>query len=206
MIKCILKIFLFATFAQSILFGQFGQNKVQYKGFTWYYVQTKHFDIYFSQRGKEIAEFTTKAAERALTSLQNSYNYKINNRITIIVYNSINDFQETNTTDQYLSEGIQGFTELFKNRVVIQFMGSYKDFRHLIHHELSHAILNDMFYGGSIQNIIANRISIVLPLWFNEGMAEYQALGWDIKSDMFIRDIAISENLPDIMQLNGFLA
>lgn len=206
MIKCILKIFLFATFAQSILFGQFGQNKVQYKGFTWYYVQTKHFDIYFSQRGKEIAEFTTIAAERALTSLQNSYNYKINNRITIIVYNSINDFQETNTTDQYLSEGIQGFTELFKNRVVIQFMGSYKDFRHLIHHELSHAILNDMFYGGSIQNIIANRISIVLPLWFNEGMAEYQALGWDIKTDMFIRDITISEHLPDIMQLNGFLA
>ncbi len=25
-----------------------------------------------------------------------------------------------------LSEGIEGFTELFKNRVVIQFMGSYK--------------------------------------------------------------------------------
>ncbi|MCH8325279.1 MAG: PD40 domain-containing protein [Bacteroidetes bacterium] len=204
--KCIFKIFLFVIFTNSILFGQFGKNKVQYKGFTWYYVQTKHFDIYFSQKGKEIAEFTTKAAEQALTSLQNSYNYKINNRISIIVYNSTNDFQETNTTDQYLSEGIQGFTELFKNRVVIQFMGSYKDFRHLIHHELSHAVLNDMFYGGSIQNIIANRISIVLPLWFNEGMAEYQALGWDIKTDMFIRDIVISENLPDIMRLNGFLA
>ena len=165
MIKYIFKIFLFVIFTNSILFGQFGKNKVQYKGFTWYYVQTKHFDIYFSQKSKEIAEFTTKADEQALTSLQNSYNYKINNRISIIVYNSTNDFQETNTTDQYLSEGIQGFTELFKNRVVIQFMGSYKDFRHLIHHELSHAVLNDMFYGGSIQNIIANRIFLLFPFW-----------------------------------------
>jgi len=206
MIKSILKIFLFIILIQTIIFGQFGKNKVQYKGFTWYYVQTNHFDIYFSEKGKDIAEFTTKKAEEALESLQNSYNYKINNRISIIVYNSTNDFQETNTTDQYLSEGIQGFTELFKNRVVIQFMGSYKDFQHLIHHELSHAVLNDMFYGGSIQNIIANRISIALPLWFNEGMAEYQALGWDIKTDMFIRDISLSENLPDIEQLNGFLA
>jgi len=206
MIKYIIKIFLFIIFIQSIIFGQFGKNKVQYKGFNWYYVQTNHFDIYFSNKGRDLAEFTTKEAEESLESLQNSYNYKINNRITIIIYNSTNDFQETNTTDQYLSEGIEGFTELFKNRVVIQFMGSYKEFRHLIHHELSHAVLNDMFYGGSIQNIIANRISISLPLWFNEGMAEYQSLGWDIKTDMFIRDIAISENLPDINQLNGFLA
>ena len=206
MVKNVFKIFLFVIFAQSILFGQFGKNKVQYKGFTWYYVQTKHFDIYFSQKGRDIAGFTTKAAERALTSLQNNFNYKINNRISIIVYNSTNDFQETNTTDQSLSEGIEGFTELFKNRVVIQFMGSYKEFKHLIHHELSHAVLNDMFYGGSIQNIIANRISISFPTWFNEGMAEYQSLGWDIKTDMFIRDISISENLPDISRLNGFLA
>jgi len=206
MIKSVLKVFLFIILVQSVTFGQFGKNKVQYKGFTWYYVQTKHFDVYFSTKGKYLAEFTTKAAEHALASLQKSYNYKINNRITIIIYNSTNDFQETNTTDQYLSEGIEGFTELFKNRVVIQFVGSYKDFRHLIHHELSHAVLNDMFYGGSIQNIIANRISITLPLWFNEGMAEYQALGWDVNTDMFIRDISISEHLPDIQQLNGFLA
>jgi len=50
MVKNVFKIFLFVVFAQSILFGQFGKNKVQYKGFTWYYVQTKHFDIYFSQK------------------------------------------------------------------------------------------------------------------------------------------------------------
>ncbi|MGE5805669.1 MAG: peptidase MA family metallohydrolase, partial [Ignavibacteria bacterium] len=123
-----------------------------------------------------------------------------------IVYNSTNDFQETNVTDQYLSEGIEGFTELFKNRVVIQFMGSYKKLRHLIHHELTHAVMNDMFYGGSIQNIIANNITIQLPLWFSEGMAEYQALGWDIDTDMFIRDAAINEYLPDLQQLEGYFA
>jgi hypothetical protein len=108
--------------------------------------------------------------------------------------------------DQYLSEGIEGFTELFKNRVVIQFMGSYKKLRHLIHHELTHAVMNDMFYGGSIQNIIANNITIQLPLWFSEGMAEYQALGWDIYTDMFIRDAAINEYLPDLQQLEGYFA
>ena len=190
----------------SLVFAQFGQNKVQYKDFTWYYIQTDHFDIYFCQHGENLAEFTSKIAEESLDSIQKSFNYRINNRIAIIVYNSQNDFQETNITDQYLSEGIEGFTELFKNRVVIQFMGSYKEFRHLIHHELTHAVINDMFYGGSIQNIISNNITVNLPLWFNEGMAEYQSLGWDKNTDMFIRDAAISEYLPDIPNLGGYFA
>jgi Tol biopolymer transport system component len=190
----------------SIIYGQFGKNKVQYKDFTWYYIQTDHFDIYFTEKGDNLAEFTSKEAEASLISIQNSFDYRINNRISIIVYNSQNDFQETNITDQYLSEGIEGFTELFKNRVVIQFMGSYKEFRHLIHHELTHAVINDMFYGGSVQNIISNNITVNLPGWFNEGMAEYQSLGWDINTDMFIRDAAISEYLPDIQNLGGYFA
>jgi len=204
--RIIIKIVLLFFFLPSIIFGQFGKNKVQYKDFDWYYIQTEHLDIYFNQNGETLAEFTSKAAENALTLIQNSFNFKINNRITLIIYNSQNDFQETNVIDQYLSEGIEGFTELFKNRVVIQFMGSYKKFRHLIHHELVHAVMNDMFYGGSIQNIISNNISINIPGWFSEGMAEYQALGWDVDTDMFIRDAAINEYLPDIAALNGYFA
>ncbi len=193
-------------FVQLSVFAQFGTNKVQYKDFNWYYIQTDHFDIYFSDKGSELAEFTSKAAEKALTSIEKSFNYKINNRITIIVYNSTNDFQETNITDQYLSEGIEGFTEIFKNRVVVQFMGSYKEFRHLIHHELTHAVMNDFFYGGSLQNIISNNISLSLPQWFNEGMAEYEALDFDVNTDMFIRDAVINEYLPDIPRLSGYIA
>ncbi len=203
--KILLSLLLF-TLSQVCLYAQFGQNKVQYKDFTWYYIQTDHFDIYFSSKGTRLAEFTAKEAENALKSIENSFNYKINNRITIIIYNSTNDFQETNVTDQYLSEGIEGFTEMFKNRVVVQFMGSYPEFRHLIHHELTHAVMNDYFYGGSLQNIITNNISLSLPQWFNEGMAEYQSLGWDINTDMFIRDAIINEYLPDINQLRGYLA
>lgn len=205
--RLLIKIFAFLiAFNFAYVYGQFGQNKVQYKDFTWYYIQSKHFDVYFSQDGGKLAEFTASAAEDALKSIERSFNYKINNRITIIIYNSHNDFQETNVTDEYLSEGIGGFTELFKNRIVLPYEGSYKSFRHVIHHELVHGVINDMFYGGTAQNIISNNISIQLPLWFNEGMAEYQSLGWDTNTDMFIRDAAISEYLPDIPQLNNYFA
>lgn len=202
-IKIILLVLVLSTTA---VFAQFGKNKVHTKDFDWYYIQTDHFDIYFANGGETITEFAAKAAEDAVKSIQNTFNYRINNRISIIVYNSQNDFQETNVIDQYLSEGIQGFTELFKNRVVVQFTGSYKQFRHLIHHELVHAVMNDMFYGGSIQNIISSNISLQFPMWFTEGLPEFESLGWDVDTDMFIRDAAISEYLPEINRLDGYFA
>src|SRR5437016_5966604 len=99
----------------------FGQNKVQYKVFDWKFIQSKHFDVYFAQNGESIAQFTAFVAESSLASLSNNLGYDIQNRIPIIVYNSHNEFQQTNVLDEYLSEGIGGVTELFKNRVNVPF-------------------------------------------------------------------------------------
>ncbi|MFI5253540.1 MAG: peptidase MA family metallohydrolase [Bacteroidota bacterium] len=184
----------------------FGQNKVQYRDFDWYFIQSSHFDVYFSQGGEYIADFAADIAESSYASISKSFRYQITNRIPIVVYNSHNDFQQTNVVSEYLEEGIGGVTELFKNRVVLPFEGDYGKFRHVIHHELVHAVLNDMFYGGSIQSIISNNITLQLPMWFNEGLAEYEALKWDVNSDMFLRDATIHEYLPPIQYLNGYMA
>lgn len=192
------------VFISSIAFGQFGQNKIQYKDYGWVFIQTKHFDIYFIEDGKVNAEFAAAAAEDAIEDIQKKLDYQINNRISLIIYNSHNDFQETNTTDSYLGQGTGGFTEPFKNRVVFPFEGSYKKYRHVIHHELVHAVMRDMLYGGTIQNIVAKGISLQLPHWFHEGMAEYLSSDWETNSDMFIRNAIINDFLPDIQRLSGY--
>lgn len=195
---------LILIFFTSSIFAQFGKNRVQYKDFEWMYIQTTHFDIYFSKEGIDIAEFTANIAEEALESIMSDINYQINNRIALIVYNSHNDFTETNTTQGYLSQGIGGFTEPFKNRVVFPFEGDYSKFAHVISHELVHAVMRDMLYGGTVQNIIAKNITLQLPHWYHEGMAEFLTSGWETNSDMFIRDAIINTYLPDIPGLSGY--
>ena len=197
----------FAAIGHPATAQYFGKNKVQYKDFRWSYIQSSHFDVYFSQDGYTVAEFTAMTAESALVHIQKTFRFRITTRIPIIVYNSHNDFQQTNVVQPYLEEGIGGVTELLKNRVIIPFEGDYKKFRHVIRHELVHAVINEMFYGGSIQNIVSNNIQLRLPLWFNEGLAEYTAMdGWDISSDMFLRDATVNNYLPPINYLNGYFA
>ncbi len=185
---------------------EFGKNKVQYTNFNWFYIQSDHFDVYFTDGMESLADFTATTAESSYVAISRSFHYQLVNRVPIIVYKSHNDFQQTNVVSEYLEEGIGGVTELFKNRVVIPFEGDYKKFRHVIHHELVHAVLNDMFYGGSLQSILTNNITLQLPMWFNEGLAEYEALRWDTDSDMFLRDATVHEYLPPINALYGYYA
>lgn len=190
-----------------ISYPQFGQNKVQYKEFQWKYMQTKHFDVYFSQGGQYIGEFAAVVAESSLASLSRNLDYHISNRIPLVIFNSHNEFQQNNILDDYLPEGVGGVTELFKNRALVPFEGDYEKFRHVIHHELLHAFMNDMYYGGSIQNIISKNISLNFPLWFNEGMAEVQSLyGLDKKTDMFMRDAVINNYVPPLEYINGYFS
>ncbi len=198
--------FLLLIVFPSLLTAQFGKNKVQYKKFEYSFIQSTHFDIYFTQDGEYLARYVANVAENALSSISKEFRYQINNRIPIIVYNSHNDWQQTNVVSDYLEEGIGGVTELFKNRVVVPFEGNYPQFRHVIHHELVHAVINDMFYGGSIQSIITNNIRLQLPMWFNEGLAEYESSRWETNSDMFMRDATIHQYIPPIQYLGGYFA
>jgi Tol biopolymer transport system component len=203
----IIVISLFSLLIQDSLFAQFGKNKVQYKFFKWQFIQTKHFDIYFSQDGYDIAEFTATVAESSLVSLSKNLNYNIINRIPIVVFNSHNEFQQNNVIDEYLPEGVGGVTEMFKNRVLVPFEGDYEQFTHVIHHELTHAFMNDMFYGGSIQNVISKNITLNFPLWYTEGMAEFQSLdGLDKATDMYVRNLTINDYLQSIDYCGGYLA
>ncbi|QXD14171.1 BamA/TamA family outer membrane protein [Rhodocaloribacter litoris] len=186
---------------------RFGKNKVQYRAPAWYYVQSTHFDVYYYEGGEALADFTARAAEQAYAQIRHLFQHRIGRRIPLIVYQGHNDFAVTNAADlPAYAEGIGGVTELFKNRIAIPFTGDYRDYRRVIHHELVHAVLNDMFYGGSIQSIIQNNIQLHIPLWFNEGLAEYAALGWDTESDMYVREAVLEDHLAPIDRLDGFFA
>ena len=203
----LLKYITATTLLIGLLFGQsFGKNKVQYRDFDWSYIQTPNFDIYFYGDNQDLAEFTSKVSEEAYNQISTHLAWDLKNRVSILVYNSHNEFQQTNIIGQYMSEGIGGVTELFKNRIVFPFDGDLEQFRHVIHHELVHAMLNDMVYGGTAQNMMASRTRVRIPLWSNEGLAEFLSSNWDTKADMVLRDIAIHERMPTVNELNYFMA
>ena len=195
-------------------FGQaqetrFGKNKVRYKDFNWKYVETKHFYVHFYEDAYPTAKFAAAVLESAYTEITGELDYVLQreDRVPVFVYNSHNDFQQTNIIPNLIQEGVGGFTEAFKTRIVIPFTGSYEDFRHVLHHELTHAITYDMLYGKSFSSLLSRQRLFSLPLWFAEGFAEYSSRhGWDYWADMIVRDATINSYLAPPSYLGGYLA
>ena len=198
-----MKLIIIYLLCSQLIFGQnFGQNKVQYDTFDWEYIVSPNFNVYYYGDNHDLAIFTSKVAEESLDQIGKHLRWRSNKPVKIIVYTSHNDFQQTNIVNTYMPEGVGGVTELYKNRIVIPFEGSYEQFKHVIHHELVHASINDMVYGGNAQGLISGRILLQVPLWANEGLSEFLSVDWDTNSDMVLRDLAIEERLPEIQQLN----
>lgn len=198
-------IIIFLCLCQTQLVFAFGKNKIKYKQFNWQFIQTEHFDIYFYEGGNELAGFTADVAENAYLQIKRDFKYEIETRIVFIVYNSHNDWQQTNVVSHSFSEATKGITELFKNRIVVKFEGDYEQFRHAVHHELVHGVMNDMLYKGLFTSVITAE-SYRPPIWFSEGLAEFQSEGWSTRKDMVIRDAVVNNYLPNLATLEYSLA
>ncbi len=205
--KTLSRFFIAIFLISSVASAQFGKNIVQYEKFHWKYIQTSHFDVYYNAGSKYLAEFAAIEAEKALIKIQNDLNYDLQKKVKIIVYDTHNEFQQNNILGQFMFEGIAGVTELFKNRVVIPFQENYSQFRHTVHHELVHAVVNNLFYGGAFQSALRSGFLGKIPIWLNEGLAEFESLGGNsVETDMFMRDAALREKLRPISKMSGYYA
>jgi Tol biopolymer transport system component len=185
----------------------YGKNKVQYRYLRWEYLTTEHFNIYYSQDGREIADFVADIAEDVYRQLSQKFHYSEEGRdpITIITFKSHNEFQQTNVSSEEPDEATGGFTEFLKTRVVVPFEGDYEKLRHVVNHELTHAIMVRMLYGEGLLAITSGISQSRTPLWFTEGLAEYESRrGLDPETEMILRDAVVNDILPEISELDQF--
>ena len=175
------------VFFPVLLFGQFyfGKNKIQYSDYRWEVFSTEHFDVFFYDGEKELASFIAAVAESSYREHSIRFRFYPSCRIPLIIYHTPNLFQETNTIPYILPEGVGGFTEYLKGRVVVPYNGSWADMEHTIRHELVHIF--QLYYTEKMLD--KNNIFYFswLPLWFIEGQAEHLSEDDRFEMEMFLR-------------------
>lgn len=187
------------SIVQSQGFYLFGRNKIQYMDFNWHILETEHFQIYFYPEMKILAERGAKFAEEAYSELSRKFNSEIDRKIPLIFYSSHLHFEQTNITPGFIPEGVGGFFEFLKGRVVVPSDGSITHFRRVIRHELVHVFTHNVVSRKSKDH---NKFfSGGVPLWFTEGLAECWSGPWDGQSEMVIRDAVISGYLVPFSEI-----
>ncbi|MCX7878275.1 MAG: BamA/TamA family outer membrane protein [Ignavibacteria bacterium] len=188
LIFILLSLFTVSIYSQYV---GFGRNKVQYNNFNWHTLSTEHFKIFYYPEMKELAEIGAAYAEESYRIHQQNFNYSLIDTVPIIFYSTPSHFRETNTTPGLIPDGVGGFFEFIKGRVVIPFDGSLSNFRHVIRHELCHVFMTAKI--GNILRLHRQSLDRLPPLWFTEGLAEYWSTEWDATAEMIIKDAVLND-------------
>lgn len=148
-----------------------------------------------------IAEIGASNAEEAYTELKVRMNNVVTRRIPLIFYDTQLHFQRTNTTPGFIPEGVGGFFEFLKGRVVIPFTGSLHDFKHVIRHELTHVFMSNKLYR--VLKDHRKPTDFYPPLWFTEGLAEYMSTNVDAQAEMVMRDAVLNNYFVGLEDMNN---
>ena len=205
--RFLLTLFVLSLLAPCVGWAQgfgFGKNKITGQRFDWHIHRTEHFDIHYYPSEAKLVPIMAAIAEEAYEQHSEDFEHELQDRTPLILYKSHKDFQETNIILQELHEGIGGFAELFKHRIVIPFTGSLEAFREVIYHELIHIFQYDIIYQKPHARIYSGEFLYSPPIWFIEGMADHFAEDNDAIGEMVIRDASMNNNIVPLPQLHNF--
>mgnify|MGYP001485344347 CR=1 FL=1 len=173
---------------------------MQWDKFNWKVIETEHFNIYYYDEMQVVASIGAAYAEEVYEELKIKLNHVVTYKIPLIFYNTSLHFQQTNTTPGFIPDGVGGFFEFLKGRVVIPNTGSLSDFKHVIRHELVHVFVTTKILR--IQKDHKKNVSSFPPLWFTEGVAEFLSTKVDAQAEMVMRDAVINNNFFSLDQMN----
>jgi len=165
-------------------------------------MSTEHFKIYYYKEAKELAEQGAYFAEEQYKNLVQKFNHSLYDTVPIIFYASPLHFKQTNTSPGFIPDGVGGFFEFVKGRVVIPFEGSIGQFQHVIAHELVHVFMTSKILSQlKVHGQISERMP---PLWFTEGLAEYWSTKWDTQAEMVLKDAVINNYIVGLDDWENF--
>jgi Tol biopolymer transport system component len=180
---------------------KFGQNRVQYKDFPWQFYESDHFITYFYAGGQDLAKYVIKSAEDNTVSISDMLNYKYKGKIDIIVYNTINELNQTNIGINDPDQNQGGSAKLPDNKMFVYFNGDHADLDRQIREGIARLYVNKQTRGGTVGEKIVNAVALNLPDWYKQGLISYLGESWSADKEDHLRDGLMSGRFKRLNKL-----
>ena len=182
--------------AQTDFIPYWGKNRVKYDKFDWHIYTTDHFEIYYYPELEEHLERIAGYAESAYQEISARLRHDLAFVVPLICFKTHSEFEQQNIIPGASPEGVGAFAEPQRNRIVLPIDEGPDGLYRLITHELTHVFEFDIIPRGLIQRSV--------PLWVDEGLADYLAGVWRPLDIMQVRDVAVSDTVPSMTQFQRY--
>jgi hypothetical protein len=172
----------------------YGKNKVMYDNFAWRVYKSPHFEVYYYPEFEQHLGRLVSYLESGYQKISSDLKHEISFSIPVVFYKTSSEFQQTNLYPDFIPEGVLAFTEPVRDRMVIPIDEPPDRLQGLITHELAHVFEFDL--------IPRSLIARTVPLWVDEGLADYERGLWDTLDLMSVRDAAVTDQIPRMSRLS----
>ncbi|MGE0452909.1 MAG: hypothetical protein AB7O37_03025 [Vicinamibacteria bacterium] len=180
--------------AQAQFIPYYGKNKVMYDNFAWRVYKSPHFEVYYYPEFEQHLGRLVSYLESGYQKISSDLKHEISFSIPVVFYKTSSEFQQTNLYPDFVPEGVLAFTEPVRDRMVIPIDEPPDRLQGLITHELAHVFEFDL--------IPRSLIARTVPLWVDEGLADYERGLWDTLDLMGVRDAAVTDQIPRMSRLS----
>ena len=166
----------------------FGKNRIQYHDDfrSWSRYETENFVTYWYGKARNVAHATIQIAELEHSDIQELLEYRMNDKIEIVVYTDLTDLKQSNIGNEEIFNNISGETKTVGQKIFVQFNGDHQDLRSQIRQGIASVYLTNILNGSSIQEAVQNALLLHMPDWFNRGLITYADESWNADLDQRI--------------------
>jgi hypothetical protein len=181
--------------AQTPYVPYFGKNRIRFDDFKWHIYTTDHFEIYYYPEIEKHLERVASYAESAYQQVSADLKHDLARKVPLVLYKTQSEFQQQNIEPTELPEGVLAFAEPYRDRMVLPIDEPSDALYRLITHELTHIFEFDIIPRSLLRR--------GLPLWVDEGLADYMTGYWNPFDLMTVRDAAIADIIPAMSDFQG---
>lgn len=168
----------------------YGKNKVHYDQLGWRVYETVHFRVYYYPEFEEHLGRSVSYLESGYQTISSGLKHELTRPIPAILYKTHSEFEQTNLFPDFMPEGVLAFAEPTRGRLLLPIDEPPDQLQGLITHELTHVFAFDMIPRAMFQPAV--------PLWIDEGLADYFRATWNPLDVMMLRDAAVTERVPSL--------
>lgn len=173
-----------------------GQNIISYSAPEWKHVSTDNFDIHYYGTAPFMAAEVSRYAEEALYDISLQLDYRYRSRFALFLYLTPEDLISSHRyPDEKMREG--GFSPLKTNSRNLLFSGSHASLQKQVREAVAGLLMDDFYFGGSLQASIQNTVLMHLPKWYSEGFPAYVGEGWTFEDEMWLTSLK-QQNLKEL--------
>lgn len=181
----------------------FGKNRVQHQNFNWNYLRAEQYDVYYYPTGKALAQYTYYKVPEYIREIEKLLNYTSRRKLQFIVYNTQQDFRESNFAyddEEFYNQG--GVTNIYGTKIYLYFDGNHEHFDAMIRAGIMNVYAHWLVEGSSLGSNISADYLISVPNWFYSGLASYFGQSWNSTIDAHVKDGILTQRYADMEELS----